>query len=216
VDMAGWIERVPAVVMTWFTGEQGGRALGQLLVGDANFSGRLPITLERTWEDNPNHDSYYPVRGTTRVPYVNGVFVGYRGFEQNRTQPLFPFGFGLSYTTFNYGNLTIAPAPGTNSPAYEVAFDVTNTGQRAGDDVPQLYVAPGKSSVPRPPKELKGFSRVSLKPGETRRVIIGLDARSFAYWDTASHQWKVDAGDYEILVGSSSATIALRGRVTVK
>jgi beta-glucosidase len=216
VDMAGWIERVPAVVMTWFTGEQGGRALGQLLVGDANFSGRLPITLERTWEDNPNHDSYYPVRGTTRVPYVNGVFVGYRGFEQNRTQPLFPFGFGLSYTTFNYGNLTIAPAPGTNSPAYEVAFDVTNTGQRAGDDVPQLYVAPGKSSVPRPPKELKGFSRVSLKPGETRRVIIGLDARSFAYWDTASHQWKVDAGDYEILVGPSSATIALRGRVTVK
>ena len=216
VDMAGWIDRVPAVIMTWFAGEQGGRALGQLLVGDANFSGRLPITLERTWQDNPNHDTYYPATGTTRVPYTNGIFVGYRGFEQNGTQPLFPFGFGLSYAEFAYSNLAVTPTAGAKGPAYEVAFDVKNIGLRAGDDVPQLYVAPGKSSVPRPPKELKGFSKVSLGPGETKRVTIGLDARSFSYWDVTSQQWKADAGDYEILIGPSSATTTLRSRVTVK
>jgi beta-glucosidase len=216
VDMAGWIDRVPAVVMTWFAGEQGGRALGQLLVGDASFSGRLPITIERRWEDNPNHDFYYPAKGTTKVPFGNGVFVGYRGFEQNKTQPLFPFGFGLSYTEFAYSNLAITPVGGADGPAYEVTFDVKNMGQRAGDDVPQLYVAPGKAGVPRPPKELKGFSRVALKPGETKRVTIGLDARSFSYWDTASHRWKVDAGDYEIAIGPSSATMALRSRLTVE
>ena len=216
VDMTPWIDRVPAVVMSWFAGEQGGAALGQLLTGASNFSGRLPITIERRWLDNPNHDSYYPAAGTRRVPYTNGVFVGYRGFEQRGTAPLFPFGFGLSYTAFSYANLTIAPLAGAAGPSYEVAFDVRNTGQVAGTDVPQIYVGAGTSGVPRPPKELKGFATVSLAPGETRRVTVALDARAFSYWDAAQHRWTIEPGDHAILVGSSSATIQARGTVSVK
>ena len=118
VDMANWIDTVPAVVMSWFAGQQGGTALGQLLDGDANFSGRLPITIERSWADNPNHDSYYPAPGTKKVPYANGIFVGYRGYEQNKAAPLFPFGHGLSYTTFAFGRPVATPKAGASGPAY--------------------------------------------------------------------------------------------------
>jgi beta-glucosidase len=216
VEMAPWIDAVPAVVMTWFAGEQGGAALAQLLTGDADFSGRLPITIERRWEDNPNSNFYYPQPGTASVTYGNGVFVGYRGYEKNGTAPLFPFGFGLSYTTFAYGNLSVEPARGANGPAFRVAFDVTNTGARAGADVAQVYVAPPEGSpVPRPRKELRGFAKVELRPAETRRVTVDLDGRAFSYWDTASHRWKVDTGTTWILVGPSSASTPLRQPVTV-
>jgi beta-glucosidase len=205
------------VMMTWLAGEQGGTAVGQLLTGAANFSGRLPITIEKRWEDNPNHDSYYPAPGTKRVPYTSGVFVGYRGFQQNKTAPLFPFGFGLSYTTFGYANLAVSPKAGAAGPAYQVTFDVTNTGKVAGAEVAQVYVAPPVSTkVPRPPRELRGFAKVALGPGETRRVAVDLDARAFSYWDTATHQWKADAGDYEVLVGASSATTPLKAKAVVK
>ena len=216
VDMAGWIDTVPAVVMSWFAGEQGGTALGQLLSGDANFSGRLPITIEKAWADNPNRDSYYPAPGTKKVSYANGIFVGYRGYEQNKTVPLFPFGHGLSYTTFRFASPVVTPKAGATGPAYTVAFDVTNTGQRAGAAVAQVYVAPVQPGVSRPPKELKGFARVELKAGETRRAIVELDARAFSYWDTASRQWRADAGVYRILVGSSTADTPVEATITLK
>lgn len=216
VDMAGWIDKVPAVVMTWFAGEQGGTALGQLLAGDANFSGRLPISIEKAWADNPNHDSYYPAPGTKRVPYANGVFVGYRGYERNKVAPLFPFGFGLSYTTFAFGRAVVAPRAGAGAHAYQVSFDVTNTGKRAGAAVAQVYIAPVAAKIPRPPKELKGFAKLVLKPGEVRRVTVDLDARSFSYWDAERHQWRADAGDYDILVGGSSADTPAKARITLK
>lgn len=216
VDMSSWIDKVPAVVMAWFAGEQGGAALGELLTGAANFSGRLPITIEKSWADNPNHDSYYPASGTKSVPYTSGIFVGYRGYEHNKVTPLFPFGFGLSYTTFEFKNVAVAPKAGGSGPAYTVTVDVANTGTRAGAAVAQVYVAPVAPKVPRPVKELKGFAKVSLKPGESKRVTVELDARSFSYWDTTSHAWKADAGDYEILVGSSSADTPQKAKVTVK
>jgi beta-glucosidase len=216
VDMLSWLDRVPAVVMTWFPGEQGGAALAQLLMGDANFSGHLPITIEKTWADNPSHDAYYPAKGTTTVNYSDGIFVGYRGYEQNKATPLFPFGHGLSYTTFSFSKPIVTPKTGGASTAYTVSFDVANAGNRSGAVVAQVYVAPVQAKVPRPPKELKAFAKIELKPGETRQVSVDLDARSFSYWDSASHQWRADPGSYEILVGESSANTPLKTTLTLK
>src|SRR5579863_1946028 len=194
VDMTDWIDRVPALLEVWYPGQEGGKAAAEILFGDVNPSGRLPATFERRWEDNPVHNNYYPAAGTTRVIYKEGVFVGYRGYEHNGTKPLFPFGYGLSYTTFKYANLSIKPAApgakaaGLSAPLYEVSFDVTNTGTREGADVAQVYVSDPQSRVPRPVKELKGFARVNLKPGETKTATVTLDSRAFSYYDVAGKQ----------------------------
>jgi beta-glucosidase len=145
------------------------------------------------------------------------VFGGYRGFERSGTAPLFPFGHGLSYTTFRYANLVVAPVAGTSGSGarWEVSFDVSNTGARAGAAVPQVYIAGPAASVPRPPKELKGFTKISLQPGETRRVSVPLDVRSLAYYDVNGRQWRAEAGRYTVLVGSSSADVTLTGTLTL-
>lgn len=213
VDMSQWIDQVPAVVQAWYPGQEGGTALPEILFGDQNPSGHLPATFERKWEDNPANATYYPKSGTNRVEYSEGVFVGYRGFEQKKTQPLFPFGHGLSYTTFQYGNLTVSPVAGTSGRGarWEVAFDVTNTGTRPGAAVPQVYIGDPQASVPRPAKELKGFAKVMLQPRETQRVTVPLDVRSLAFYDVDGKQWRAEAGEFRVLVGSSSADIALTG-----
>ncbi|HEY0377379.1 MAG TPA: glycoside hydrolase family 3 C-terminal domain-containing protein [Pyrinomonadaceae bacterium] len=214
-DMTAWLGATPAVIQAWYPGQEGGTALAQILFGEVNPSGRLPVTFERKWEDNPAHASYYPASpDTKRVEYKEGVFVGYRGYEKNNTQPLFPFGHGLSYTTFKYSNLSVKPAAGGAS-RYEVSFDVQNTGSREGADVAQVYIGDKHSNVPRPAKELKGFAKVSLRPGETRRVTIPLDARSFSYYDISAKQWRAEPGDFDVLVGRSSAQIELRGKLTL-
>jgi beta-glucosidase len=221
VDMNAWIENVPALLETWYPGQEGGKAAAEILFGEVNPSGRLAATFERRWEDNPVHDSYYPAPGTNRVVYKEGVFVGYRGYEHNGTKPLFPFGFGLSYTTFKYGNVAIKPvdrAAGSDTlsaPLYQVSFDVTNTGAREGADVAQVYVAETNAKVARPAKELKGFARVDLKPGETKTSTVILDARAFAYYDAAAKQWRADPGEFQILVGRSSQEIVARGSLTL-
>lgn len=213
VDMTRWVDKVPAIVEAWYPGQEGGAALADILLGDVNPSGRLPVTFERRWEDNPTHDSYYPSDGTNKVVYKEGVFVGYRGYEHNNVKPLFPFGYGLSYTTFEYSNLKISP---TSNGGFEVSFDVKNTGSRKGADVAQVYVGDTHAKVPRPPKELKGFAKVELAPGETKHVTVPLDTRSFAYYDVAGKQWRVDPGEFDILVGRSSEQIELRGKANVK
>ena len=221
VDMNAWIDRVPALLQVWYPGQEGGKAAAEILFGDVNPSGRLPATFERHWEDNPVHDSYYPPEGTTRVVYKEGVLVGYRGYEQNGIKPLFPFGYGLSYTTFRYANLAIKPADasakgdGLAAPLYQVSFDVTNTGTTEGADVGQVYVSDTHSAVPRPAKELKGFARIEVKPGETKTATVTLSARSFSYYDVNAKQWRADTGEYQILVGRSSQDIQLRGTVTL-
>lgn len=211
VDMNSWLDRVGAVIEAWYPGQQGGTALAEILYGDVNPSGRLPATFEKRWEDNPAHDSYYPDPGTSRVVYRNGIFSGYRGYEHNSTTPQFPFGFGLSYTTFRYSDLKITPLPGDAN--FEVSFNITNSGSRVGADVPQVYVSDTHASVPRPPKELKGFAKVTLRPGETTTVKIALDSRSFSYFDTKANDWLAEPGAFEILVGKSSAQIELRDTV---
>lgn len=216
VEMNAWLNRVPALVQAWYPGQEGGTALAEILFGDINPSGRLPVTFERRWEDNPVHDSYYPEPGTNRVVYKEGVFVGYRGYERSGTKPLFPFGFGLSYTTFSYTNLSIKPLSNNESgPRYEISFDVKNTGTREGADVAQVYVGDKQTRVPRPAKELKGFVKVNLRPGETRRVSVVLDGRALSYYEVKSKQWRAEPGDFNVFVGRSSEQIELRGKLTL-
>jgi beta-glucosidase len=222
VDMNGWLDRVPAVLESWYSGQEGGTALARILFGDADPSGRLPVTFERRWADNPVHDSYYPEPGSDRVVYKEGVFVGYRGYERSGIEPLFPFGYGLSYTSFRYSNLKIRPV-GSTSPAgdprgglhYEISWDVTNTGKRSGAEVSEVYVGELHPRVPRPAKELKAFARVYLRPGETRRARVELNGRAFSYYDTAAHEWRVDSGEFRIYVGSSVDQLPLHGVISL-
>jgi beta-glucosidase len=213
VDMNAWLERVAAVLEAWYPGQEGGRALAEILFGDVNPSGRLPVTFERHEEDNPTFSNYYPEGNTKRILYQESVFVGYRGYQHTGTKPLFPFGFGLSYTTFEYRNLSVAPADPAGH--FAVAFDVVNTGKRAGAEVAQLYVAEAHPRVPRPATELKALAKVNLRPGESRRVTLTLDPRAFSYYDVESKQWRANPGDFEILVGSSSQLIRLRAKITL-
>jgi beta-glucosidase len=221
VDTNPWLDRVPALLEAWYPGQEGGKAAAEILFGDVNPSGRLPATFERRWEDNPVRDSYYPAPGSNRVVYKEGVFVGYRGYEHNGTKPLFPFGYGLSYTSFQYGNLLIKPADanakgsGFSAPLYQASFDVTNTGTRAGADVAQVYVSEPHAKVPRPAKELKGFARINLKPGETKTTTVTLDGRAFSYYDVGAKSWRADPGEFQILVGRSSQDIQLHSSVTL-
>ena len=214
VDTTAWLGSVPAVVEGWYSGQEGGDALAKILFGEVNPSGRLPITFERRWEDNPVHDSYYPEAGAKRVVYKEGVFVGYRGYERNGTKPLFPFGHGLSYTTFRYSNLRVSQAVGEPT-VWRVSFDVTNTGAREGAEVAQVYVGDHHAKVPRPAKELKGFSKINLRPGETRRVTVPLDSRALSYYDVSGKQWVAEPGVFDVLVGRSSEQIELRGNLNL-
>jgi beta-glucosidase len=215
VDAKPWLGQVAALLDIWYPGQEGGIALARILFGDDDPSGRLPISWERNLEDNPSADHYYTAAGTNRIDYGDDIFVGYRGYEHRRTKPLFPFGLGLSYTSFRYSNLEIHEEPGAPAGAYTVGFDVTNNGQREGADVAQIYVSEERPEAPRPPQELKGFARVELKPGETRHLVVPLDARSFAWYDVAAKAWHADAGTFAIHVGRSSADRQLEGKVVL-
>jgi beta-glucosidase len=216
VDTSGWLENVPGLLQAWYLGQEGGTALASVLLGGANPSGHLPATFERRWEDNPTHDSYYPEPGSHRVRYSEGVFVGYRGYEARNIRPQFPFGYGLSYTKFEYTDLTLQRSTSSPAALFQATFTVKNTGPRAGAAVPQLYVAPPSGGVPRPPKELKGFVKLTLQPGESRRIVLPLDARSFAFYDVEARRWQAQAGTYQVLIGDSTEHIVLRGEVTLR
>jgi beta-glucosidase len=211
VDMSSWVEHTPAILESWYSGQEGGTALAQLLFGDANPSGKLPISIERRLEDNPAFNNYYPNDGGKRVKYAEGVFVGYRHYDKSEIKPLFPFGFGLSYTKFRYSNLSVSPQTASGDQPVTVTFTLTNTGERKGAEVAELYVGDTHSSVLRPVKELKGFARTELKPGEKKTVSLTLHRRDLSYYDVNDKQWKAEPGDFGILVGSSSAKIELKG-----
>ena len=212
VDMTQWIDNVPAVLHAWYPGQEGGTALAQILLGDYSPSGKLPASFERRAQDNPTFHSYYPEKGERRVQYSEGVFLGYRHFDRSETKPLFAFGYGLSYTTFGYGKLEVTPQTGNLSGPVSVSFDVRNTGSRAAAEVAELYVGDSHSSVPRPVKELKAFTKINLKPGEIKRVTLTLDRRAFSFYDVKKKDWSAEPGDFTILVGSSSDNIQLRGK----
>ncbi|HUK90780.1 MAG TPA: glycoside hydrolase family 3 C-terminal domain-containing protein, partial [Blastocatellia bacterium] len=214
VDMTGWLDRVPALIEAWYPGQEGGAALADVLTGAVNPSGRLPITFDRRWEDNPSHDSYYPLdAASNRVVYSEGVFVGYRGYDASGKTPAFPFGYGLSYTSFSYSKLSIGGVGSDGN--FTVSFDVTNTGNRQGSDVAQVYVGEPHPAVIRPEKELKGFEKVNLRPGETKRVSITLGQRALSYYDVTSKDWRVDPGEFDVMIGRSAGEIVLMGKLTV-
>ena len=212
VDMTQWVDRVPAILHAWYSGQEGGNALAQIVFGDCSPSGKLPVSFERRWEDNPTYHSYYPAKGESRVQYSEGVFVGYRQYDRSEIKPLFAFGHGLSYTTFEYGKLSVTPATGSLNVPVTVSFDVKNTGHREGAEVAELYVGDSHASVPRPVKELKGFAKVNLRPGESKRVTIKLDRRAFSFYDVRKSDWNAEAGEFSVLVGASSDDIRLRDK----
>ncbi len=199
VTMDRWLDKVPAVVEAWYPGEQGGNAIADVLFGDVNPSGKLPTTFPKRLEDSSSFANYPGANGV--VNYAEGIWVGYRHFDRKNIEPLFPFGFGLSYTKFDYSNLKV------DHP--KVTCEVENTGSRAGKEVVQLYIRDVESSLERPVRELKGFRKVDLQPGEKKTVEFTLDDSSLAFYDPAKKQWIVEPGEFEIQVGSSSRDIRL-------
>jgi beta-glucosidase len=204
-----WVDRVPAVLQSWFLGQETGNALADVLTGAVDASGRLPTTIPKSLRDTPAFTNYPGEFG--KVHYGEGLHIGHRWYEARGIEPRFPFGHGLSYTTFAYGAIT-ATATGESA---EVALDVTNTGGRDGVETVQLYVRDVEASVERPPKELKAFAKARLAAGETATVRFSLDRSAFAFWHPGEQGWRVEPGEFELLVGSSSAAIRQRATVTV-
>ncbi len=202
-----WAERAPALVEAWLPGEAGAQALAQILLGDANPSGKLPVTFPKRLEDNPAYLYYSPGRD---APYGEGVFVGYRYYEKRKLQPLFPFGHGLSYTRFEYSNLRVPGATPSGQP-FQISVDIRNAGARAGQETVQVYVGDqATTELVRPVKELKAFQKVNLAPGESRTLKFTVTSRDLAYYDVHRHDWASTPGTHRIYVGSSSADIRLQ------
>lgn len=212
VDMRRWVDKVPAIVYAWFPGEQGGNALADIVLGNYNPSGHLPVTMPKRWEDAPEFGTYPESDG--EVVYKEGIYVGYRHYDTAKVEPMFAFGHGLSYTQFEYTNLQIKTNDGSpEHPDVDVLLTVTNTGAVAGAAVPQIYVHDQTPHVDRPMQELKGFQKVFLQPGESRQVRMKLDKWSFSYYDVGIHDWKAWAGTYTLRIGPSSRDIRLEGDV---
>ena len=209
-----WLGKVKAVLEAYLGGQAVGIAAVRLLYGDANPCGHLAETFPVKLSDNPSY-LYYGGEGN-EADYREGVFVGYRYYDKKEMPVLFPFGFGLSYTTFACSNLRLSGAKITDQETLTAAVTVTNTGSRAGKTVVQLYVGDRESTVLRPIRELKGFEKVELQPGESRDVTFTLDKRAFAYWNAAIHDWHVETGAFTIEVGQSSRDIEVSGEVTVE
>lgn len=214
VDINRWLDKVDALLMAWYPGQEGGTALAEILTGKLSPSGKLPISIEKKWEDNPCHDNYYANRSGKEyktIEYREGIFVGYRGYDANGVKPLFPFGYGLSYSSFAYSNLRVEKKDN----GYEVSFDVKNTGKMDAAEVAEVYVGSVKLAVPRPVKELKGFEKVWLKKGESKRLKVKLDADAFSYYNMDQHQFVVENGDYAIMVGGSSDALPLKQTISL-
>lgn len=206
-----WLDSVPAVMQLWYPGQEGGEALADVLLGRVDPGGRLPTTFAHRVEDHPSHVTYPGEAGVVR--YGEGIFVGYRGFERMKREPLFPFGHGLSYTTFELGPPKLDATETHADEPVSVSVEVRNTGTRPGSTVVQVYVRDLKSSLLRPEKELKGFAKVVLAAGEARVVQIELAPRSFEAWDPRLPRWVAEPGEFEVLIGTSSAEITGRAKL---
>lgn len=220
VDMQPWIHNVAAIFDTFYPGQEGGPALAQLIFGEHDPEGHLPASYAANWSENPTYHNYYgpnvPWGHVEPVKYAEGVYVGYRYYTTFHKPVLFPFGFGLSYTTFAFSNLKVSPEDASPSGDITVSFDVTNTGQREGADVAQLYVGDPSAKIKRPVEELKGFQKVRLMPGQTQRVVLHLNHSALAYWSVKKHGWEVDPGKFTVSVGDSSEHLPLSQSFQVK
>ena len=214
VEMGTWIPDAKGLIYTSYLGMETGTALAEVLTGDVNPSGKLTYTLPVKLEDSPSYVlGEYPGKNGT-VKYNDDLLVGYRYFDTKNVKPMFPFGFGLSYTTFSYEKLNVEiSGKKTDDLLCSVSFTITNTGNVEGKESAQVYVSDPESALPRPLKELKGFSKVSLKAGESKTVSVNLNQRAFQYYDPAKKQWILEPGKFEILVGSASDNILLKQQI---
>ena len=223
VDITPFKDNVAAIIMAWYGGQEGGKALADIISGKVSPSGRLPFTFWGSEDKNPAAQYYHADtaaihRSSKSRPeyphstYKEGLFVGYRGVEKFGVEPMFPFGFGLSYSSFAYSGGTVVPT----ADGCEIVFTVSNTGKVDARETVQVYVAPQNPSVIRPAYELKGFDKKMIAKGKSVEFCIPLSYQDFSYYDVASHSWKVDAGDYKILVGSSSSDIKISLDYTVR
>jgi beta-glucosidase len=204
---------VPALLDAFYPGQEGGTAIAEVLLGKTNPSGKLPFTWEKRWEDCPAYGNYPTAQTPQSNTYKEGVFAGYRGFDAKGTEPLFPFGFGLSYTTFDFSN---AAAAADDKGDVKVTATVRNSGSRTGAEVVQVYVEPPQGGVARPVRELKAFTKISLAPGESKAVVLTIPHDELAYWDPGTKGWVVTAGSYTARVGDSSRSLPVKAGFTEK
>ena len=209
ITMDPWLAQTPAVLMAWYPGQAGGTAIAQILFGDVNPSGKLPITFAKSSDQLPEF-----IHDQDVVTY--GYYHGYRHVDREGHEPLFPFGFGLSYTTFEYKDVTLDAAEIDTTGTLRASVNVTNTGSVAGAEVVQLYVGFERSAVDRPVRELEAFGRVNLDPGETQTVTLDISVADLAYFDAASNEWTVEAMTYGVHVGSSSRDLPLSAEFSVR
>ena len=210
VIMEAWRERVPAILMLWYPGMEGGHALADILLGRVNPSGKLPLAIPKRAEDLPFFD-----KNATEIKY--DLWHGYRKLERDGNAPAFPFGFGLSYTNYRYANLKLSQSQLSPPETLSVNLDVSNTGAHAGEEVVQLYVSAIGSAVERACKELKAFTRIALQPGETRAVQLSVPISRLAYYDETQEEFVVEPLEYELFVGAHSLDPhALKGRFVVR
>jgi len=216
-NMEQWIDKVPAVIQAWYNGMEGGNALAEILLGKTNPSGKLTVTFPKKLSDSPAHKSNETYPGVNgKVEYKEGLFVGYRHYDQFEIKPQFCFGHGLSYTSFKYGDLDILNlASNIDEEIIEVNFSIKNIGARDGSEIAQLYIAPVESKVKKAKKELKGFSKTRLALNEKKQLKLKLKKTDFQHFDEGSNSWKVENGKYEILIGSSSDEIHLKGSIEI-
>ncbi len=233
INVTRWLDNVPVLLDDWYPGQEGGTAVAAVLFGRHNPEGRLPVSWDGAWAQNPSYPWYYgnpaqdtilhtpgqngkPVDYTIRhIVYGDKLMVGYRYWTTTGKHPLFPFGYGLSYTTFRFSRLNV-PSTAAAGSTVPVTFDVTNTGTMEGAEVAQLYVSDPSAKVNRPERELKGFDKVWLAPGETTHVTLHLNARAFSYWDVKTHKWTLDPGKFVVRVGDSSENTLLNQTLTLQ
>lgn len=212
VSMTPWIDRAKAVVHLLYPGQAGGKAFAEMLSGKVVPSAKLPFTIEKKWEDSPACGHYDETRKEKKVYYKEGIFVGYRGYDHKQVNPLYPFGYGLSYTSFEYSDLKIAEVNRKNK-SVMLSFNVTNTGDYEGAEVAQVYVRDVVSKEARPLKELKEFQKVFLRPGETKNISVVLDKEAFQYFSEKKSNWVFESGEFEIWIGASSRDIRLKTKI---
>jgi len=209
-----WIDKVPTVLQLWYNSQEQGNALADVLFGDINPSGKLPTTFPIRLEDNPAYINYPGENG--KVHYGEGIFVGYRYYDKKNLAPLFPFGHGLSYTSFEYSNLRLSKKSLNPSETLTVKVDVTNTGKITGKEIVQVYVRDVKSTFARPEKELKAFAKVELKPKQKKTVTLTLDREAFWHFDTLRNSWNTEPGEFEVWVGASSRDVRAKRSVILE
>lgn len=206
--MDEWLGKIPAVIEALYPGQEGGNALADIIFGDLNPSGKLPLTFPKKWEDTPVANTY---PGKKEVAYYKeSIFVGYRHYDKKNIDPLFPFGFGLSYTIFEYSNLKLSSEEMAQNDTLKISLIVKNTGKMEGDEVVQLYISDKEASVEREVKSLKGFARINLKAGESKEVSFKIDKNHLSFYDVDNKNWKAEEGEFEILIGASSRDIRLK------